>query len=443
MLNSMVVFLVLAYFAICLYIGYISGKKETSEGFFLDDRKVGLFRLTATIAASFIGANFLIVYTSFVYLYGISAFWMFIGYLIGFFIFSRFGVFLKERADKKRYYTLSDYFQDRHGKGLAILTTFGVFIMLVGALINQYIGGAKILTQISGWSYPLGLILMASVVLIYLLLGGFRSVVNTDVFQYLMIILLPILLIFSVKSGILVNPKYFNIFNAGVINILAFLLYGIFANFVFADLWQRVYAAKDKETVKKAFPLAGISIAFVGLLFTYLGLIAKTAFASIDADLAAVYSFTQLIPPVLLGVYLVFLFAVIMSSADTILFVLAMNVSQDIINRGEQFKRIKELGHTKLALIVFSVLAVLVAIIYPKMAEIVIVYSAIGLSLSPLVVISWLSKNPNVKSMKLAFIIPVITVLILVFWFGIIHPGLGLLSIVESALVYLLTFKIV
>lgn len=432
----MTITLIIIFFIICLVLGYIASRKKSSEGYFIAERNLGTFVSTATITASFIGANTLLVYTAFVFMYGISAFWTFIGYMLGFFLFGLFGVYLKKKADEKRYYTLSDYFHDRHGKRIAMLATFAVFVVYFGSLINQYIGGAKVLSQISGWSYELALILVATVILAYLIMGGFKAVVKTDAFQYTIIIILPLVLIYSLTEGVAVPIEHWNIFNAGIVNILAFFFYGLFSVFIYAEFWQRAYAAKNSKTVKKAFNLAGISYVFIGLLFTYIGLVARTVFPGSDPDIAAVNSFTQLIPETLLIVTMVMLFAIIMSSADTVLFVLAMNLSQDILNRNRKLNPEKEMFYTKLAFILFSVLAVGIAIIYPKMAEIVIVYVSLGIGLAPLVIISWLDSKADVQSMVIAFLSTVITVLIMVFFFAFIDPALGFIAILESFVVY-------
>lgn len=438
----MTISLIIAFFAICLVLGFIAGKKKTDEGFFIADRNLGTFVSTATITASFIGANTLLVYTAFVFIYGISAFWTFIGYMFGFFIFGIFGVYLKKRADIKKYYTLSDYFHDRHGKAIALIATFAVFVVYFGSLINQYIGGAKVLSQISGWSYEMALILTSAVILTYLILGGFKAVVKTDAFQYMIIVILPLVLIYSLTSGIAVPNEHWNIFNAGIVNILAFFFYGLFSVFIYAEFWQRAYAARDNKTVKKAFSFAGISYVFIGLLFTYIGLVARTAFPEADPDIAAVHSFTRLIPESLLIITMVMLFAIIMSSADTVLFVLSMNLSQDIMNRNRKLDKKRELFYTKLAFVGFSTVAVLIALVYPKMADIVIVYVSLGIALAPLVLISWLSPNPNVKAMIMAFLTTSLTVLFLVVAFAWVHPGLGFVAILESFFVYFVADKV-
>lgn len=439
---SLPIILVIVYFLVCIVIGFLSRRDQNSEGFFLANRKLNVFQSTATISAGFIGVSILMLITGFIYLYGISASWMFVGILVGFIIFSRFGVFLK-RKSKKRYYTLSDYFKDRLGSKIAIMATFAVIMVYISVVINQFIGGGKILEYITGWPYNLSLILMGAVVLFYLLLGGFRSVVKTDVLQFLIMILLPILFIFSITQGISLPPEYFNLFNVGPLYMVSFFFVGIFNSYIYAELWQRVYAAKNEKTVKRSFVLSGVVILVFGAMMTYIALVTRTVFTSIDPDLAGVYGLSNFVPVGLMGLTVVFLFALLMSSIDTSLFVLSMNFSRDIMNRKRKLGKRKEVRYTRLALVGFVTLAILVAIFYPSMLNVVIIYLSLGLPLSPLIIVSWLSKKPNVRAMIVSFITADLFVIGFLAITKIVHPGMGLASITLSAVVYFATFKFI
>ncbi len=433
MADTLTIILLVAYLLVCLYIGLKSRKKEDTEGYLIANRKVGLFKSIATISAGYIGAQFLLVNMSFVFIWGISTAWIFIGLFIGFLIFSKFGVFLKKRSEKKKYYTLADYCGDRSGKYMAIIATISVFIIYFGILTGQFIGGAKVLQVVSGWSYILSLGLIAIVVLTYLLLGGFKSVVKTDVVQFLIILIVPALLIFTITSGIHVPIGHLNIFNAGIVNIIGFLLFGIFSNFFYADLWQRVYSAKDEETVKKSFIISGIIVLVFGAILTYIALIVRSIFTNIDPDSTAIYGFTQLIPQSLVALSLLLLFAIVMSSIDTIVFVLASSFSKDVMAKIKKNNSKKEqVKYLKIGLIIFTFIGVIIALFYSNMASIALVFTSLGGSMAPYVFISWFKKKLNKAAVIISWVITLVTILITVFGLKMIHPGLGLIAIVFS-----------
>ena len=78
------------FFLINIIIGCFLSRSKDFEGFLIANRTLGLFQSVMTINGTFIGAITLLVYTAYVFVFGISAIWIFIGYCIGFIIFSVF-----------------------------------------------------------------------------------------------------------------------------------------------------------------------------------------------------------------------------------------------------------------------------------------------------------------------------------------------------------------
>jgi Na+/proline symporter len=76
------------------------------------------------------------------------------------------------------------------GKKAGKVSAHVLTVVYVLFIMNQFIAGSAILSVLSGWTYFASLWISALVVLIYLLLGGMRSVVQTDIFQYLTMMLL-------------------------------------------------------------------------------------------------------------------------------------------------------------------------------------------------------------------------------------------------------------
>ena len=94
--------LLIAFFIITLFIGFIASRKEDTEGYLIANRKLNTFQSVMTLCGSFIGAMSLLVYPAFVFTYGISAMWIFIGYLLGFIFFSFFALYQKEKQAHRK-----------------------------------------------------------------------------------------------------------------------------------------------------------------------------------------------------------------------------------------------------------------------------------------------------------------------------------------------------
>jgi len=142
-------------------------------------------------------------------------------------------------------------------------------------ILIELIGGGRILSGLLGISYSWAVILSAGVVLFYLGLGGFKSVVTTDFFQYLVMILFAGVIAFFLISGSPVPAKEFNPSGAGFGNAFAFVLLGAFTSFMAPDLWQRIYAARTAKVARNSLYLTSVILLVFGFLITLIGIVAK------------------------------------------------------------------------------------------------------------------------------------------------------------------------
>jgi len=433
MVDVVTIVLVFLFFAVSLAIGYLASKKEDAEGYLIANRKLGLFQSVMTLSGSFIGAMTLLVYTAFVFTYGISAMWIFVGFIIGFIIFTFFALHIKKISKDKKFYTMADYFDYRFGRTVAFWIIFVIFIWFFGTLSAQFVGGGKVLSELTGINYYFSAILICFVVLTYLIMGGFKSVVRTDVFQFLALGIIMIIMALVVRTGLQVPLSYFNIFNAGAVNIIAFLLLGIFTPFVMQDSWQRIYAMKDRKVVKKAFVITGFVAFLFSMILTYIGLVAKTIYSNIDPDLAILYSFTQLVPPALVGLVSIAFFAAILSTTDTYLFALGVNFVNDILKVGNDNLK-KKIKLIRLSILIIGVLALILALSYNNLVEMTIIFKAIGLTAAPIVVVTWFS-NGNKKAIITSLILTTLIILLLA-GVGYIKPELSFIGIFGGFIIY-------
>ena len=437
-MSEIIILLLIAFFfLINIGIGLFLSRKKDVESFFIANRNLGLFQSVMTINGTFIGAMTLLVYTAFVFTFGISALWIFVGYAIGFFIFSFFAVYLKRYSKDKQFYTITDYFKDRFGKKVASIVILVISIWYFGTLSAQFIGGGAVLSTLTGFSFQFSAILMCMVIVTYLLLGGFQSVVKTDVFQFLFFFIIILVLAFSFQRDINVSMDHLNVFNAGIVNIVAFLLYGIMAPFATQDFWQRIFAMKDEKTVKRTFVISAGTVLIIAVCLTYIGLIARTIYGtSISENVAALYSFTQMVPPILVGFVAVAFFAAILSTIDTFLFLLAVNVTNDILEIPTSNAK-KRLFFLRVSILVIGILSLCLALVYPHIVDITIIFKSLGLAVAPLVIIIWFTKGNSV-----AMIVTLVVSIVLTLGLsatGFVQPELVYVSMISGFFVYGLT----
>ncbi len=421
--------LLISFLIVTIIIGIVASRKENSEGFLIGNRELNTFQSVMTLCGSFIGAMTLLVYPAFVFTYGISSMWIFIGFLLGYIFFSYFASHLKRYKPTKHFYTMTDYFNHRFGGKVATCVISIIFITYFGGLTAQIVGSGKILAELSGLTYKTSVMITVGIMLTYIIFGGFKSVVTTDVFQFIVLGILVLIITFAIKTRLNVPIIHLNPFHAGPIKILAFLLLGILGPFGGQSYWQKVYAMKDEKTAKQAFVISGVIICLVGSILTYIGLIARTRFPLLDPDLAIMYSFTRLVPNGLNGLVSVAFFAAVLSSADTNLFMLGLNFTNDILRLKE-----KKRFYTRLSIACIGIVSLFLALKFTNLVDLAIVIKSIGFILPSIVLFLWLTKGDTT-----AIICSIILTFILVIAFalgGFIRPELAIIALFGSIIFY-------
>ena len=274
---------------------YNSNKYQGLNNYLTANRNIGVFSLTTSLTASALGAWILFGPASAATWGGIGAV---IGYSLGTAFPMLFLIYLgkKIRKELPRGSSLIEFMRKKFEKSLfkliLLLTIFYMFIFLcaevtaVAVLIN-YISGTEL--------WVTALIVLIST-LVYTLYGGLRASIFTDNIQMIVIgILLLISLIyiniftgsdFSIdfvkeKNPQLLSLSYVPSYTAG----LTFFIAVAATNLFHQGNWQRVYAAKNFETLKKSLVMSFFIIVPVVFFMGFTGMVAFSLDPTIRPDL--------------------------------------------------------------------------------------------------------------------------------------------------------------
>ncbi len=444
MISSTLLWAVLIGFTLIgILLGRMTSTKSVDD-FALGGRNMGFFPSLMTLSGTFVSAVTLMVYTSFVYIYGISAAWIFIGYTLGFLLFIPFSLKLYRLSLQHQFFTLTDYFVFRYGRKTARLVIGVIFVWYVGLLSTQLLVGSNLLNELGGVSVNLAKLGMLITVLIYLLVGGFGSVVKTDIFQFIVIFLVLILVALTLNKGGDVPPEMYEPFNAGPVNIVAFLLLGVLTPFATQDYWQKVFAMKNETVVKQSFAVgAGVNIMLTFAL-TYVGLIARSSFpatgavANEHAEMMVLRTFTELVPPEFQIFVLIAFFAAILSTSDTYLFLLSLNVTNDLFPKKGESASVG-IRRIRFALVGVGIFALLIALYFERIEDIVVTFKALGIGIAPVIFYDWAGKHDR-RSLVVSLIVMTIFSLGVSLYMmssaGKISPAIAFVSIGTSTLIY-------
>ncbi|WP_435113076.1 sodium:solute symporter family transporter [Candidatus Pelagibacter bacterium nBUS_36] len=262
---------------------YHSKKFQGINNYLTANRNIGLFPLITSLVASALGAWILFGPVA-------AATWGGIGAVIGYALGTAFPmIFLiylgkKIRKEFPQGSSLIEFMRKKFGKSLfkliLLMTIFYMFIFLCAevtavAILINFISGTEL------WITAL-IVLLAT--LTYTLYGGLRASIFTDNIQMIVIIILLIIstaYIFSFtgsefsfefvqeKNPQLLSASYIPSYTAG----LTFFIAVAATNLFHQGNWQRVYAAKDYQTLKKSLIFSFFIIIPIVLFMGFTGMV--------------------------------------------------------------------------------------------------------------------------------------------------------------------------
>lgn len=398
-LTAIDLLLLTGYLAVVLVVGWRAGRGGGTERFLLANRELGPWESAASMCASKTGAGFFLTQVALVYVYGAAAIWTFLGVLAGYIGFYFFAARIKPKADRGNYYTLSDYFFHEFGSSAGTASACMVLAIFALGFASQLIGGAKVMSALSGLGYIPSLLLMTGIIVAYILVGGFKAVVATDVVQYVAIVTLTLVLaaflVINLDLSLPAEDLSFVPATSGALFIASFLF-----PFAAADLWQRVYATAGRKQTQRSLLYAMFIYTLFGFLLTSVGLLIKTVVHTDDHNLALVLGFQELLPAGLMGLAVIVLYAALMSSADTNLFTSSSIVVQDLYRRiHPEITHVKIVTAIRVVAVVFGTFAFVLAAYFADLLKVGFVWFALNTSVGIVVLASWVI--PQVSSIGL------------------------------------------
>jgi len=362
---------IIAYLFLLLYLGFRKRNRTSSEeDFIVGSRTLTLPAFVATLVTTWYGG--ILGVGEFTYLYGLSN-WIVFG--VPYYVFALlFAIFLAPKIRAAKLLSIPDQFFRNHGKTAGFLSAFYTFFMTLPAPYILMVG--FLLQLITGWSLLISLLIGTLFSMIYVLSGGFRAVVRTDILQFTLMfggfILVVSLLIVNfggyqfLRSNL---PPLHLSWNGG--NSFSYILTWFFiASWTFIDpgFHQRCYAAKSQKVARNGILISVGFWAIFDFLTTTTGLYARALLSDINPILSYPLLSHQLLPAFLSGLFLTGLLATIMSTIDSYTLLSAITIGHDFLKRlGSRRQPVTLL---RLGLLITAILSIFVAYAIPSVIQI-------------------------------------------------------------------------
>lgn len=186
-MNTGYLVVILIYFLVVLLIGLWGAKRASYNAYTVADRDVSLPLSVGTFFATYISSATVIGFIGYTSLSGASIFpTYFWGFALGWLALT----LIAGRMRKLRLRSVPSFFEARFGsKGLRVFTAIVTVVAFAFSVMTQLVAGSLVLSVVIGVSQTFSVILLATVLTVYTVLGGLVSVVRTDLIQAGLIVL--------------------------------------------------------------------------------------------------------------------------------------------------------------------------------------------------------------------------------------------------------------
>ena len=368
--TSLILIIVISFIFAFLGINH-SKKHQGLNNYLTANRNIGLFSLTTSLTASALGAWILFGPVS-------AATWGGMGAIIGYSLGTAFPMFFliffgkKIRKEFPKGSSLIEFMRKKFGKSLfkliLLMTIFYMFIFLCAEVTAI----AVLINYISGVEFWITAIIVLIFTLFYTLYGGLRASIFTDNIQ---IIVIGILLFISFiyinsftgpkfsfdfimeKNPHLLSSSYVPSYTAG----LTFFIAVAATNLFHQGNWQRVYAAKNFETLKKSLIISFFIIIPIVFYMGFSGLVAFSIDPTIRPDLGFFSLLLKERTPFLSLFIIILGLALTISTVDTLINAISSLI---VVDGKATFKiknKINYLNFSRYVIIFLSVICFIVA----------------------------------------------------------------------------------
>ena len=329
------------------YIGLQASNRETDDDSYLSSRGTQDWRgIGLSLFASGMGVWILLGPSEVAY-YG--GFWDVTGYAVSsmtpFLLLAYIGPMIRDSIPDG--ITLADYARQRLGRGMQIYVGAISILYMFTFLFAEFTAIGKVMEHISGMKPLAPMIMVGAVTAAYTAYGGLPASLATDRFQALIISVLVTLVLLVLLGGdpgqMLEDARAYNTddvwsvgsmshmksFESGLALVVAITAAEMFSQ----GNWQRVYASKDDDSLRKGALLAAAMVFPLVFAMGFLGTVAAGRGGVADPSIAFFYVLGET-SFLVASVLIVLVVSLVCSSADTLQNAIVASYSRDISDGG-------------------------------------------------------------------------------------------------------------
>jgi SSS family solute:Na+ symporter len=345
------------------------------------------------LMSEFIGTSASVGTAQEAYKFGISAAWNIIALAAGFLFYA---FFLAGKYKESGHNTISAVFAEVYGPQTKIATSLVMIFALQIVAVALYAGGGAILSALLAVDRALATVICGIVAVLYVFMGGMKSVVYTNVIHSLVkYIGIGVAVYFGLeKVGGLqelqarLPSEMFSWTNVGWSQIFAWFIAGIGATFSTQYVIQAINTVETQQKAKAASLYTALLLVPFGIATALVGMCSLALFPNIKS-IDAFSTLIENMNGVLAGVVAAGLAASLFGTIAAISVSTATLLYKDFYSRfvTKQANEKRSLNFIRVTTIVVGLLPIVLAIYTPNILQMTFLAKAIRASLSVLVLL--------------------------------------------------------
>ena len=353
---------ILFYFALLIGIG-IYGRQRTTIcsdkalDYFLGGRRLGIFPMAMTMAATYVSASSFIGGPGMAYKQGLA--WVFLAavqYPVALLLIGILGRHLRHLGAQHELYDLPDYIQLRYRSRLyaKFCAAFVAIVLLLGLMV-ALLGGSRLLQgALPNLSYRQALLIFSLALGCYTLFGGLRAVVLSDILQGAWMLIASFALLFFLyhKAGgstglsqfAATEPDLFRADNGGRLPLGYTLNFTILVGFgliVQPISFSRLLVFDRQKSLRQSILISLLVIGVLTLIPHFIGFLGRIVLPGLDRPDQLMGRISGLLRSpeygklggIFSGLLVSAMLAAIMSTADSALHTLNLTIYRHLLPR--------------------------------------------------------------------------------------------------------------
>ena len=359
----MKVSILIIYFAFIVGLGiYSFFKIKEPRDYFIAGKRTGSWQIAGSLLATILGGSAILGTVNLTKDQGWAAAWYILAASFGLWLL----IPLVGKVNRLGKFTLTNLIGQFYGEAARKTASVIIPLAWTGIVAAQIIASAKILFSFFDLPYESGVIISGTVFIIYTLIGGQISIIKTDFFQAIIILLGIIFTAFYLwgEPQKIIPPIGSEFpFNGGFSGIdLLILLLTFSSTFIVGpDIYSRIFCAQDEKTARKSVVIVATILIPFAFLLAFIGVFAFHNLPAVElkGSAALIEVVNYYLPEWMAGIMAAALLSAVLSSADTTLLTSSMILSELL---SADINNARSLKNTRYFIVAIGLVSLLIAL---------------------------------------------------------------------------------